>query len=132
MITLYSTGREGESNHYEDVDRGSVAIHCSTAFALDVVIQGDCIGVMRSWPDGCVNVVITDPPYGITSNQWDNVPDLDLWWSEIWRVCRGPVVMTASQPFTSEVVMSQRDAFKHEWIWQKTEVAILPTRCGSQ
>jgi site-specific DNA-methyltransferase (adenine-specific) len=103
----------------KDDDRGSVAIHCSTAFALDVVIQGDCIDVMRSWPDGCVNAIITDPPYGITANQWDNVPNLDAFWREAWRVCRGPVVMTASQPFTSEVVMSQRDAFKHEWIWQK-------------
>lgn len=91
----------------------------STPFPVDVVIEGDCIEVMRSWPDGCVDAIITDPPYGITANQWDNVPDLDAFWIEAWRVCRGPVVMTASQPFTSEVVMSQRDKFKHEWIWQK-------------
>lgn len=91
----------------------------STPFALDVVLEGDCIEIMRAWPDGCVNAVITDPPYGITANQWDSVPQLDAWWAEVWRVCNGPVVMTASQPFTAEVVMSQREAFKHEWIWQK-------------
>jgi len=90
-----------------------------TPFALDVVLEGDCIDVMRKWPDGCVDAIITDPPYGITANQWDNVPQLDVWWAEVWRVCSGPVVMTASQPFTSEVVMSQRDAFRHEWIWMK-------------
>ena len=102
-----------------DVDDAPVYAIVSTPFPVDVVIQGDCIDVMRSWSDGCVNAIITDPPYGITSNQWDNVPDLESWWREIWRVCTGPVVMTASQPFTSEVVMSQRDKFKHEWIWQK-------------
>lgn len=89
------------------------------AISVDVIIQGDCIEVMRSWPDGCVNAIITDPPYGITQNKWDNVPQLDAWWAEVWRVCSGPVVMTASQPFTAEVVMSQRESFKHEWIWQK-------------
>jgi len=99
--------------------RASVHDIVPLPFAVDVVVEGDCIEVMRSWPDGCVNAIITDPPYGITSNQWDNVPDLTSWWNEAWRVCTGPIVMTASQPFTSEVVMSQRDAFKHEWIWQK-------------
>jgi site-specific DNA-methyltransferase (adenine-specific) len=91
----------------------------SPQFAMDVVVEGDCIEVMRSWPNGSVSAIITDPPYGITQNKWDSVPNLEAWWSEAWRVCCGPVVMTASQPFTSEVVMSQRDAFKHEWIWQK-------------
>lgn len=87
--------------------------------SVDVVICGDCLQVMREWPDQCVDAVVTDPPYGITSNEWDCVPDLATWWREVWRVCRGPVVMTASQPFTAEVVMSQRAAFRHEWIWQK-------------
>lgn len=103
----------------KDVDRGSDSSHCSTAFALDVVIQGDCIEVMRSWPDGCVNAIITDPPYGITSNKWDSLDWLDAFWEIAWRVCKGPVVMTASQPFTAIAVVSQQKAFKHEWIWQK-------------
>ncbi len=88
-------------------------------FPVDVVICGDSLDVMEGWPDKCVDAVITDMPYGTTQNEWDRVPDLPRFWSIAWRVCRGVVVTTASQPFTSELVMSQRAAFKHEWIWQK-------------
>jgi site-specific DNA-methyltransferase (adenine-specific) len=88
---------------------------------VNVVIHGDCIDVMRTWPDGCVSAVITDPPYGITANSWDKVPDLDAWWKVVWRICTGPVVMTASQPFTSEVVMSQRKWFKWADVWHKSQ-----------
>jgi hypothetical protein len=64
-------------------------------------------------------LLATDPPYAITSNKWDTPIDLAKFWGIAWSVCCGPVVMTASQPFTAIAVASQIDAFKHEWIWQK-------------
>ncbi len=66
-----------------------------------------------------VNLVLTDPPYGITENEWDTALNFSEWWPAIWPLCSGPVVMTASQPFTSDAVSSQRQHFKHEWIWRK-------------
>jgi site-specific DNA-methyltransferase (adenine-specific) len=62
--------------------------------------------------------VLTDPPYGLTANKWDNRLDMAAWWSEIHRVCH-IAVLTASQPFTAIAVCANLANFKHEWIWRK-------------
>jgi site-specific DNA-methyltransferase (adenine-specific) len=81
--------------------------------------HGDCFEVMRSLPDGCVDMVLCDLPYGTTQNKWDSVLPLDALWKEYWRLCRGAVVLTAAQPFTSALVMSQIERFKYDWVWRK-------------
>lgn len=81
--------------------------------------NADCLEKMKDIPDGSMDLVLTDPPYGITSNKWDVLVDLDIWWREAVRVCRGAIIVTASQPFSSVMVMSQSKIFRHEWIWQK-------------
>lgn len=81
--------------------------------------HGDCLDILPLISG--VDAVITDPPYGTTENDWDVVPDLAAWWSEIMRVCKGAVVMTASQPFTSEMVVSNRQWFKWADVWKKTQ-----------
>ena len=40
-------------------------------FELDTIVVGDCLDVMRQMPDGCVDAVITDPPYGMKKADWD-------------------------------------------------------------
>jgi site-specific DNA-methyltransferase (adenine-specific) len=70
-----------------------------------------------------VQAVITDPPYGMTACEWDTAPNLEMLWRELKRICGGAMVMTASQPFTSDLVVSNRDAFKCEWIWDKVNAA---------
>lgn len=83
--------------------------------------HGDCLDVMPTLHDSTADLVLTDPPYGTTDCEWDkNVPLPELW--KLWRHALradGAVVMTASQPFTSQAVMSNLARFKHEWIWQK-------------
>ena len=79
--------------------------------------EGDCLDVLPTLTG--VDAVVTDPPYGTTSNKWDVPFDLSAWWKSIRRICRGAMVMTASQPFTSKMVVSNLDEFRHEWIWQK-------------
>jgi site-specific DNA-methyltransferase (adenine-specific) len=81
--------------------------------------QGDCFEVMRALPDGCVDMVLCDLPYGTTQNKWDSVLPLEPLWREYWRLCRGAVVLTAAQPFTSALVMSQIERFKYDWAWEK-------------
>jgi site-specific DNA-methyltransferase (adenine-specific) len=73
-------------------------------------------------PNASVDMILTDMPYGTTACEWDTRPDLDEWWRHARRVTkpRGAIVCTASQPFTSELVMSWRDGFRYEWIWEKT------------
>lgn len=84
------------------------------------LLHGDCLELMRALPDASVDMVLCDLPYGTTRNKWDTVIPFDALWREYERVCTGAIVLTASQPFTSALVMSRADWFRYEWIWRKT------------
>lgn len=83
--------------------------------------NGDCLEIMKSIPSQSVDMVLTDPPYGTTACKWDSVIPFELMWAELHRVCKpnAPMIFTASQPFTSMLVMSNLKEFKVEWIWEK-------------
>lgn len=83
---------------------------------------GDCFDVMRDLPNGSVDMVLCDLPYGTTQNKWDSVLPFDRLWAEYWRLSGldAPIVLTAAQPFTSALVMSQVDKFRYDWSWGKT------------
>lgn len=83
---------------------------------------GDCFDVMRDLPEGSVDMVLCDLPYGTTRNNWDSVLPLDDLWEAYSRLCGGAVVLSATQPFSSSLVMSRPDKFRYEWIWQKSKV----------
>lgn len=85
------------------------------------LMHGDCLELMKSIPDGSVDMVLTDPPYGTTKNRWDSVIDLELMWSEVWRVLKpnGACVLFSAQPFTSMLISSQLKFYKYEWVWVK-------------
>lgn len=82
---------------------------------------GDCLELMSAIPDGSVDMVLCDLPYGTTQNKWDAVIPFDPLWREYWRVCKpnAAVVLTGAQPFTSALVMSQVQHFKYDWCWKK-------------
>jgi site-specific DNA-methyltransferase (adenine-specific) len=92
---------------------------------LDSVQCCDWRDLLRAIPAGSVDLLLTDMPYGITACDWDKRPDLDEWWRLVKPVMkpRGAVVCTASQPFTSMLVMSNLKWFRYEWVWEKS----LPT-----
>lgn len=77
--------------------------------------------LMKGLPAGCVDMILTDLPYGVTANKWDCELPLDKLWEQYWRILKqtGIIALTASQPFTSKLVVSQIEYFKHEWIWIK-------------
>jgi site-specific DNA-methyltransferase (adenine-specific) len=84
---------------------------------------GDCLEVMKDIPDGSVDMVLTDPPYGTTACKWDSVIPLEPMWEQLKRVAKknGAIVMTASQPFTSALVMSNVKMFRYDLKWCKTQ-----------
>jgi site-specific DNA-methyltransferase (adenine-specific) len=84
-------------------------------------LLGDCLERMSEIPDGSVDMVLCDLPYGTTQNKWDSVIALEPLWTHYWRVCKpnAAVVLTAAQPFTSALVMSQIERFKYDWVWRK-------------
>ena len=79
---------------------------------------GDCLEIMQELEDDGVDAVITDIPYGTTACSWDEVIPFDEMWEQVKRVT-DVFITTASQPFTSKLVMSNLDWFKYEWIWTK-------------
>jgi len=78
---------------------------------------------MKEIPDGSIDAIITDPPYGTTACKWDSIIPLEPMWEQLKRVIKpnGAIVMTASQPFTSLLVASNLQMFKLEWIWEKSK-----------
>lgn len=83
--------------------------------------QGDCLEVMRSIPDGSVDLVLCDLPYGTTRNKWDSVINFSAMWMELWRILKtnGAVALFSAQPFTSSLIASQIKYYKYEWVWLK-------------
>ena len=88
---------------------------------IDKIYNMDCLEGMRQIPDGSIDAVICDLPYGTTRNQWDSVIPLDLLWAEYRRITKpnAAIVLFSQQPFTSALVMSNPQMFRYEWIWQK-------------
>lgn len=81
---------------------------------------GDCLKYMKTMPDKSVDAIITDLPYGTTACNWDEIIPFEPMWEQVMRIDRGVFVTTASQPFTSKLVMSNPSWFKYEWIWEKS------------
>ena len=95
--------------------------------------QGDCLEKMNNISDHSVDLILCDLPYGTTDRKgikdkgdnrllsWDTVIPLDKLWEQYRRVLkdRGTIVLTADQPFTSQLILSNLDWFKYEWIWKK-------------
>ena len=87
------------------------------------LIHGDCLERMKDIPDGSVDLILTDPPYGTTACKWDNVIDFELMWDQLKRIIKpnGAIVLFGSQPYTSALISSNYNMFKYEWIWNKTK-----------
>lgn len=87
------------------------------------LMLGDCLERMKEIPDGSVDMILTDPPYGTTQCKWDSIIPLGPMWEQLKRIIKpsGAIVMTASQPFTSVIIGSNINMFKLEWIWEKSK-----------
>jgi DNA modification methylase len=86
-----------------------------------LLLHGDCLDLLPTLEAGSIDMVLCDLPYGTTANKWDAVipfPDL---WEAYQRVCKpnAAIVLTAAQPFTSALVMSNPQWFRYDWVWRK-------------
>lgn len=82
---------------------------------------GDCLEIMKSIPDGSIDAIITDPPYGTTACKWDTVIPFDLMWEQLKRIIKPnwAIVLFWSEPFSSALRMSNNKNYKYDWIWNK-------------
>jgi site-specific DNA-methyltransferase (adenine-specific) len=83
--------------------------------------HGDCLEKMKDIADGSVDCILTDLPYGTTRISWDWVIPFEPLWEAYKRIIKknGAIVLTASQPFTTDVINSNREMFKYCWVWEK-------------
>lgn len=83
--------------------------------------HGDCLELMKSIPDGSIDLVLTDPPYGTTACKWDNIIPFEPMWAELKRITKdnGAICLFGSEPFSSHLRISNIKMFKYDWIWKK-------------
>lgn len=88
---------------------------------LNEIVQGDCLEVMKDIPSQAIDMILSDLPYGTTSNSWDSIVPLEDLWVQYRRIIKGngAIVLTAQKPFDALLVMSNPGWFRYEWIWQK-------------
>lgn len=85
--------------------------------------QGDCLELMKQIPDGSIDLILTDPPYGTTSCKWDSVIPFEPMWEQINRIIKpnGAVLLFGSEPFSSLLRCSNLKNYKYDWIWEKSK-----------
>jgi site-specific DNA-methyltransferase (adenine-specific) len=97
--------------------------------------NGDCLEVMKGIPDGSVDLVLTDPPYGTTACKWDSIIPLEPMWEQLKRIIKpnGAIVLFGQEPFSSVLRMSNIKGYKYDWIWEKerlTNIHQVKKRAG--
>ena len=82
----------------------------------------DCLETLKRIETGSVDLMLTDPPYNVTQNEWDKPIDFDALWIEWHRIVKpnGAIVITSQQPFTTDLINSNRKNFRYDLIWEKS------------
>ena len=85
--------------------------------------NGDCLEEMKIIPDGSIDLVLTDPPYGTTACKWDTVIPFEPMWEQLKRVTKenSAIVLFGSEPFSSSIRLSKSDWFRYDWVWVKNK-----------
>ncbi len=96
---------------------------CIGAVSRSTLLLGDCLLEMDKIEDESIDMILCDLPYGTTACKWDNIIPFAELWKQYERIIKpnGAIVLTASQPFTSALVMSKPNLFKHQWQWIKNK-----------
>lgn len=99
-----------QENRYFETDNG--ILYC-----------GDCLGIMGKFPERVFDAIITDPPYGITACKWDTVIPFEDMWKQLKRIRKDktPIALFGSEPFSSNLRMSNIKEYKYDWYWEKEQ-----------
>ena len=90
---------------------------------INEIIHGDCLKVMETFPDKSIDMILCDLPYGTTACKWDTIIPFEPLWEEYKRIIKkhGAIVLTASQPFTTNLIASNMKMFRYCWVWIKPQ-----------
>ena len=83
----------------------------------------DCLSRMEKFQDSSVDFIFADLPYGVTRNAWDSIIPFVPLWHEINRITKknAAIVMTAKGMFAAQLMLSNRNNFRYEMVWAKTQ-----------
>ena len=89
------------------------------------LINDDCLTALPTIPDKSIDLILTDPPYGTTQCKWDSVIPFDLMWNELKRILKdnGCIALFGTEPFSSNLRLSNLDWFKYDWVWNKKRIS---------
>lgn len=87
------------------------------------IVNGDCIEEMSKLPNESIDLILCDLPYGTTQCKWDSIIPFDNLWEQYERIIKpnSAIVLTACQPFTSNLVMSNIKLFRYSMVWEKSK-----------
>ena len=90
---------------------------------IDNIYNMDCLEGMKQIPDGTIDAVICDLPYGTTACAWDSVIPFDKLWAQYRRICKpnAAIVLFGREPFSTQIRMSNLKEYRYDWIWIKTQ-----------
>ncbi len=90
---------------------------------MNQLFEGDCLEYMNRIPDGSVDMILCDLPYGMTQNEWDSYIPLDRLWNQYNRIIKtnGAIVLTSNGIFTAKLILSQPNIYKYKWVWEKSK-----------
>jgi len=91
---------------------------------LDKIYNEDCLIGMQRIPDGSVDCIICDLPYGTTACAWDTIIPFEPLWEQYKRIRKpnAPILLFGSEPFSTMIRMSNLKEFRYDWIWDKQNV----------
>lgn len=87
----------------------------------DYIEQGDCLELMKQIPDGSIDMILCDLPYGTTACKWDTIIPFEPLWCQYERIIKdnGAIVLFGAEPFSTELRHSNLPMFKYDWVWIK-------------
>ena len=90
---------------------------------INRLFEGDCLEYMKEIPEGSVDMILCDLPYGMTQNKWDSYIPLDKLWEQYNRIIKtnGAIVLTSNGVFTAKLILSQPNIYKYKWVWEKSK-----------
>ena len=85
------------------------------------LFNDDCLKILPTLPEKSINLILTDPPYGTSACKWDSIIPFEKMWKELKRIIKkeGSIVLFGTEPFSSNLRLSNADWFKYDWIWEK-------------
>ena len=97
--------------------------YCKTDVMRSVLVHADCFDVFPYIADESVQLILCDLPYNVTGLKWDCLLNMQELWKHYERIIKpnGAIVLTAMQPFTTELIVSNKKMFKYTWVWNKVK-----------